>query len=153
MNKWRLTITPSKTKLIIFNHRIQDHSPTINICDNIIKPSQTVKYLGIEIDNKLKFNHHTAVIKRKIVTRAKHFRNLTYKNEGIAIETAANIYKMICRPMLEYGSAIFYNSKGPAKNNIKVAETTSLRQITRMRHPDNPLHNPSNRMPYEKTGI
>lgn len=60
---------------------------------------------------------------------------------------------MICRPMLEYGSTIFYNSKGPAKNNIKVAETTSLRQITRMRHPDNPLHNPSNRMLYEKTGI
>ncbi|XP_050518402.1 uncharacterized protein LOC126892762 [Diabrotica virgifera virgifera] len=55
--------------------------------------------------------------------------------------------------MLEYGSAIFYNSKGPAKNNIKVAETTSLRQITRMRHPDNPLHNPSNRMLYEETGI
>jgi hypothetical protein len=43
-------------------------------------------------------------MKQNAIGRAKHFRNLTYKNRGINNTTAAKIYKMLCRPMLENGA-------------------------------------------------
>ena len=39
------------------------------------------KYLGIMIDNKLSFNRHTEIIKKKTTTRASHFRKLSFKNQ------------------------------------------------------------------------
>lgn len=60
---------------------------------------------------------------------------------------------MICRPLLEYANVLLLNCKNPAKNNIEVAERSSLRIITKIRHPNNPIHNPSNTLLYEKTRV
>lgn len=67
--------------------------------------------------------------------------------------TASKIYKGICRPMLEYAHILYLNCRRPALQNIKVAETSALRIITKIRHPLNPLHNPSNELLYNKTKI
>lgn len=153
MMKWRITPNPTKTNLIIFNHQIKHNSPTITVQNNIITPSIHTKYLGIEVDNKLNFNLHTQVIKSKAIARARHFRGLTYKNEGINIANSTKIYTSICRPMIEYASILFLNCRTPAKNNIEIAERSSLRIITKIRHPNNPIHNPSNKLLYEKTKV
>ena len=92
----------------------------------VIKPQAFAKYLGIEIDNKLNFNRHTKIIKKKIITRVRHFRALTYNREGINLKTATNIYKMICRPMLDYGHTLLLNCRLPALRNIETAERQSL---------------------------
>ena len=64
LNKWRLKPNPIKSQLILFHHKISDTSPTITINNNIIKPSQTAKYLGIKLDGKLNFKIHTQEIKK-----------------------------------------------------------------------------------------
>lgn len=71
-----------------------------------INPSPSAKYLGIHIDNKLNFNTHTKMIEAVTITRASHFRSLTFKNKRIATIQATTIYKCICRPLLEYGNPI-----------------------------------------------
>ena len=152
-NNWRLKINPDKSQLIIFNHNISDTSPTLQISNHRLRPLTSVKYLGIKLDQKLNFNSHTKEMKKKMITRVKHFRSLTYKNQGISTKTASKIYKMICRPIMEYGFILYNTCKRPALNNIEVAERSSLRKITKLRHPNNPLHNISNNALYEKTGI
>ncbi|KAJ8970338.1 hypothetical protein NQ317_007617 [Molorchus minor] len=57
---------------------------------------------------------------------------------------------MICRPIIEYGHVVFNSCRKAALNNIEVAERSALRKITKIRHPNNPLHNPSNQLLYEK---
>lgn len=151
--KWRLTPNPQKSQYILFNHTVHANSPHIDLFDLPIEPKPSAKYLGVEIDAKLNFNKHTKAIKTKTINRAKHFRSLTYKNQGINTKTAAKIYKSICRPVLEYGHVLYLNLKPPALKNIKTAETASLRAITKMRHPQNPLHNPSNGLLYTRTKI
>ena len=152
-NQWRLKPNPIKSQFLIFNHHIKPNSPTININNHAIKPQSSAKYLGINIDQKLNFNYHTQTIKTKCVTRGKHFRSLTYKQQGISLKTAAHIYQSICRPLLEYCHPLYLNCRPPAIKNLKVAETTTLRTITKMRHPQNPLHNPSNQLLYELTKV
>lgn len=138
---------------MIFNHTPSNFSPTINLAHNHIRPVSNVKYLGIHLDQKLNLNHHTKLVKRKITSRGKLFRSLTYKNKGIKLAAATKIYKTICRPILDYGHTLYLNCRNPALKNIQVAETSALRIITKIRHPTNPLHHPSNEFLYHKTKI
>lgn len=86
-----------------------------------------------------------------MTTRAKYFRSLTYKTFGINTETAGIIYKTICRPLLEYAHPLFMNCRKNTIKTIQTAETTALRCISKLRHPQNPMHNPPNNLLYEKT--
>lgn len=151
--KWRLKPNPKKSQFMIFYHNHKPTSPTVNLINTVIKPSQTIKYLGVQIDNKINFKNHLSITKKKVITRAKYFRSLTYKNQGINIRTASKIYKSICRPLLEYAHPILINCNNIAKKIMQTAETSALRVITKMRHPSNPIHNPPNPLLYEKTGI
>lgn len=152
-NKWRLQINPLKSQFIIFYHSPKNTSPAIDMTNLRIRPTEMVKYLGINLDNKVNLKHHTKQIKRKIISRAKHFRALTYRSRGINLKTATKIYKAICRPLLEYGHPIFMNCRNPTLNNIRVAETSALRVITKIRNPINALYKPSNRLLYHRTRI
>ena len=152
-HQWRLHPNPTKSQFIIFHHNIKDNSPTIKIANLEIQPKVSAKYLGIIIDNKMNFNQHTSNIKKRTIARAKHFRNLTFKDQGISRTTATRIYKSICRPLLEYGHTMFLNLRKTALKNLEVAETTSIRIITKTRHTRNPLHNPSNQLLYNITQI
>jgi hypothetical protein len=147
-HRWRLKPNPKKSQLLIFHHKISENSPTITMCGTKSIPCRVVY-----IDAKLNFNKHTDVMKQNVIARAKDFRSLTYKNRGINNITAAKIYKMLCRPMLEYGALLLLKTKNPAKRRVEVAETTCLRKITKMRHPNNPLHNSSNALLYNKLAI
>lgn len=152
-NKWRLKPNPLKTHFIMFYHHPSETSPSLNIYQHTLRPVSTVNYLGITFDNKINFNAHVELKKKNIISRAKHFRSLTYNRNGINAETASRIYKLICRPMIEYGHVLFLNCKNPARKKLKVAETSSIRKITKIRHPLNPLHNPPNPLLYQMTNI
>lgn len=152
-NKWRLKPNPRKTHFILFNHHTSPSSPEINMYQHTLRPENNINYLGITFDNKINFNAHFELKKKKMISRAKHFNSLTYNRKGINIETASRIYKLICRPMIEYGHILFLNCKNQARKKLQVAETSSIRKITKIRHPLNPLHNPPNHLLYQRTGI
>lgn len=152
-NKWRLKPNPDKSQLLIFNHRISQKSPKIIMSGVEIKPKQQVKYLGVHLDHKLNFNQHLQKSKSKLLCRASHFRSITFKDKEIRSKHITKIYKSICRPIIEYGHPIFSNCKETALNKIKTAETCAIRRLSRIRNPNNPLHNPRNTSLYEQTGI
>lgn len=151
--KWRLTPNPQKNQLLLSNHKIGPHSPTITADGHMTKPTNFVKYLGITLDPKLKFTRHLQKMRTETTKRAKHFRGLTYKNKGISTYTATKIYKTICRPLLDYGNIILANSSEKAKKYIQTTEQIAVRLITKIRHPENPLFNPSNQMLFERTKL
>lgn len=151
--KWRLTPNPKKNQLLLPYHRVQNNSPTVTTDGNTTRPTRTVKYLGIILDDKLKFHDHIQDRKTEIIRRTKHFRGLTFKNHGINTKTASHIYKTICRPILEYGHAILANTQQKTRQKLQTTERIALRLITKIRHPKNPLHNPPNQQLYNDTKI
>jgi hypothetical protein len=90
-HRWRLKPNPTKLKLMIFNHKINENSPTIEVCGTTLVLVHTVKYLGVHLDPKLNFKNHAQKMKIRAIARAQHFRGLTYKNQGISQRTAAHI--------------------------------------------------------------
>lgn len=150
-NRWRLKPNPDKSQFIIFFHTPKSSSPTVRLANIAIKPVNSIKYLGVQIDHKLNFKQHSSITKKRAVTRARYFRSLTYKKHGIDLSTAGTIYKTICRPLLEYSHPIFINCGNSVKKTIQTTETMALRSITKLRHPDNPIHNPPNYLLYQTT--
>lgn len=150
-HRWKMKPNPNKSQFIIFYHTPKPSSPTVKLADIHIKPTSVIKYLGLQIDQKLNFKNHFTIIKKRTIARAKYFRNLTYKNSGINSETAGTIYKAICRPLLEYAHPVFINCKRNVQKIIQTAETTALRSISKIRHPQNPIHNPPNQYLYHRT--
>lgn len=151
--KWRLTPNPTKNQLLLPNHKIGPNSPTITADGYTTRPSYFVKYLGMTLDSKMKFTKHLRNIRVNITKRAKYFRGLTYKQAGISTHTATKIYKSICRPLLDYGNIILANANDKTKKYIQTTEQITLRLITKIRHPENPLFNPSNDLLYERTNL
>lgn len=150
-NKWRVTPNPDKFQLLIPHSRTTDQSQYITTGTSTTKPTNEVKYLGITLDNKMKFKSHYKKMQTEVTRRAKHFRSLTYKDKGISVESATQIYKSICRPLLDYGHLITICSPESTKELIRKAERKCLRILTKIRHPNNPLHNINNEDLYAKT--
>lgn len=151
--KWRLKHNPNKSQFIIFYHTPKPTSPTIDLGNVSVVPLTHIKYLGVQIDSKLNFKCHFNATKKRVISRAKYFRSLTYKTLGISISTASKLYKSICRPLLEYAHPVFINCRDSVKRTAQIAETSALRIITKMRHPSNPVHNPPNTLLYKRTRI
>lgn len=69
-NKWRTKVNPAKSQFIIFNHNINIDSPTIRINNRTLSSQTSVKYLGVNLDQKLNFNSHTKLIKKNVFQEA-----------------------------------------------------------------------------------
>lgn len=62
--KWKIKINSAKTELIVFSHK-REIPPTITVDDEMISPSESVKYLGVHLDKKLNFTKHINITRGK----------------------------------------------------------------------------------------
>ena len=112
-NKLKLNIT--KTEIINFNSsKYPDNIIIFN--KNIIKNTDEYKYLGITIDNKLKFHKYTLNINKKI---SKMLYSINKLSTLLKTKTLITIYNNICLPHLTYGNYIWGNTYN---NNIKAIQ-------------------------------
>ena len=105
--RWRIKLNESKSNLL-YIHRSRE-KPTQDVClqlfNGIIRPKTSAKYLGVEFDEKLKFDTHFKDIARKSTSRLNIFKMLV-KN-GVDNSTMIRLYKTYVRPLFEYGSISF----------------------------------------------
>ncbi|KAL0812203.1 hypothetical protein ABMA28_009578 [Loxostege sticticalis] len=120
ISKWgqgvKLEFGPEKTQIIAFTHRAircKIHMGTQNL-----KFTKQIKYLGIVIDNKLRFNQHAeyAIMKaKKIFNRMSLFIRPTW---GVHPGNVKTIYEQVIEPIISYGAGIWH----PALDNTYVRE-------------------------------
>ena len=109
--KWlqanKLCLNTNKTYYQIFNNTKSDVKLEIRMNETIIRETQTVKYLGILIDNDLKWNTHIShvsnIVSRNIgiISRSRHF--LTEKHRYL-------LYNALIFPYLNYCCCVWGNS-------------------------------------------
>ena len=105
--KWRIKLNGAKSNLLLI-HRLPD-APNDNLCiqlfNDIIRPCDSAKYLGVQFDNKLKFKDHFQDVESRATSRLNLFKLLA-KN-GVDNKTLIRLYKVYVRPLFEYGSLSF----------------------------------------------
>ena len=106
VNEWlkmnKLKLNEQKTKLMVINANC-DINLEINrkTIENVTK----IKYLGVIIDNELKFNEHIEYTCKKIGKKIGFLKSIRNKMDTM---TAIQIYNTMIKPHFEYCSTITY---------------------------------------------
>lgn len=129
---WGIALNASKTNIMIARPQKgrrrgqRYHNITANMGGEVIKPSPSLKYLGVIFDKKGTFVRHAkeASIKGRKLTGA--CRRLLSKSD-LKHKIKVQIYKMLIRSSAMYASPIWLNNKN--SNPLKVMERRVFRFI------------------------
>lgn len=90
---------PKKTRL--------KKRPSINLNGTEVKPTAYHKFLGILIDEELRFNMHTDYALKKGTTWVSQFRRLAKPTKGIAMKYMRRYYLTVAVPKMLYAADVF----------------------------------------------
>ena len=128
-----LEINPLKSIFMIFSKKNVIDNSTIKIKDNQIKPVNTTRFVGFELDSKLNWKSHITskcqATQRLIHALGKCLR-LTW---GIDTVKLLTLYKAIIIPKILYGVSVWCHStlKIYVTKNLLSVQRTMLKLITR----------------------
>lgn len=107
--------TVSATKLKILNNELD----YVNKC----------KYLGVVIDNKLKFNNHARYVINKVSKKNNYFNRISM---NLSVWCRTSVYKSILAPHFEYCPTIMYYINESDKKELQVLQNRAMRTILRV---------------------
>lgn len=138
-NKFRLNI--KKTNFIIFQstNRLPVFDE-IKINDDIVKRVDNTRYLGLQIDSRLKWTSHVDVIKSKISPIIGVLRRV---GKFLKKEVALNIYFSHILSHLLYAISIWGAACKTIINELQILQNKSLKALFSLRkyHPSKLLYN------------
>jgi len=127
---WKLKLQPTKTELIHFSYhpRKQYKHPVEVKVDNVsIKPLESTRYLGVIIDNQLKWRKHLDNIEKKIAPRIGLLRYLSRAAYEPNSKIMINIFKSIARTMIIYGYPVFITAKQSIWDRLQIIQNKAIR--------------------------
>ena len=122
----RLSINVSKTKFMIFSNRKVSNVRSIELHNEPLEHVSSVRFLGVELDENLKFNLHINNISQKISKNTGMIRKI---KEFIPNDTLINLYHSLVEPYLYYCSLIFGGAFQSHINTLEVAQRKCVRVV------------------------
>lgn len=101
--KWRIKLNDTKTVHVNFtNKKSVEHQPVV-LNNNIIPHANSAKYLGMNLDIKLKWNVHIKKKREELGIKYRKLYWLLNRRSQLTIENKLLIYKQILKPVWLYG--------------------------------------------------
>ena len=108
---WKMSFNPDPSKQateIVFSKKQSNiQLPALIFNNNILKPSDSHKHLGLILDKKLNFKNH---LSEKISKANKGLGVIKRLYKFLPRASLVNIYRAFVRPNLDYGDIIYNNS-------------------------------------------
>ncbi|XP_031347103.1 uncharacterized protein LOC116173624 [Photinus pyralis] len=133
-NKWFLhngfEVSKEKSSVVLFAR--QRNIPTGFIrLDNVEYNLRTsIRYLGLIINNKLKWNEHINYLTIKCEKSLNILKVLTKVGWGCDIHTALLMYKSYIRARLDYGCLLYGNAPKSQLKRLDIIQNKALRTCT-----------------------
>jgi hypothetical protein len=99
----------------------------VKVNNTIIKPLESTRYLGVIIDNQLKWRKHLDNIERKIAPRIGLLRYLSRAAYEPNSKTMINIFKSIARTMIIYGYPVLLTAKQTLWDRLQIMQNKAIR--------------------------
>ena len=129
--KWGLTLSPSKTKSIIFSKGIpSEEYNNLSITNNLIQYVPHYKYIGVVLDKALNFNKHFEHIIQKSTRRINIMKCIVGRKWGADRSTLTHLYISLIRPMLDYNAFLYDNVASKKIDSLQTIQNQALRIIT-----------------------
>jgi hypothetical protein len=128
-NNWRIKVNQTKSNHTIFALKL-GHCPAVFLFYTQISSTQTVKYLGLTIDRRLTWAHHTRIKRLQLNLRLRMLKILLVNNKHINLNMKIIMYKSLIKPIWTYGLQLWGNAKKSNLNRIQVFQNIALRKLT-----------------------
>lgn len=126
-----LVINLNKTNIMHFHQRSPIHGLTVQYHNHIIEQTQVAKFLGIMIDNKLRWNSHVELVCNKLSSSAYILFNLSKR---VNFETVLLAYHSFVASVLRYGIVFWVNSS--LRDQVFKAQKRCIRAMCGMQCTD-----------------
>jgi ribonuclease HI len=130
--KWKMILSPNKSKAIIFRHCQKKVYPaTPFTLEGVpIDFTDTVKYLGVVLDSHLTYRQHVEYVCGKAIKKATYLNYLcAHRRVRPNFKVFRTLYKTMVRPCMEYASAFWNGASTRVKKRLDRIQRTSLTRI------------------------
>ena len=125
-------VNTQKTKVIIFGNRdkiLISKYDNVKLFDQSLEYVTECKYLGIIIDDQLKFSKHAEYIMGKINKKLNYFNRISV---NLLMYSRITVYKTIIAPYFEYCPTILYYCNEGEKQALQKLQNRAMRIILKV---------------------
>jgi hypothetical protein len=122
-------VNVSKTELIIFTKRRPLIPQPLQLQNAIIPWSNTVKYLGLQLDSKLLFTKHLQTVLHKAMSTLLKIFPLLARDSPLTIPNKILLYKLVLRSMIMYSALVWSSTSLTNYCHLQVYQSKCLRVI------------------------
>ena len=130
--KWRVMLNGEKSKLVIISRKKKqlDENVCILLFDDVVRPISKAKFLGVEIDNSLRFKGHIQDLALRAEKRLNILRILAWG--GTEPKTLLRLYKVYIRSIFEYGCISFLHIADSTLEILQKIQNKAIRIALRL---------------------
>ena len=126
-DRWRIKLNPGKTHLINFSQRKVIKDTSITMYGYPLKVTESVKFLGVHIDNHLSMKQHIEHIERASLISRIRIARLNSVNATLLIR----LYKIFTRPYMDYACTALTPLSKLQRHKLEVIQNRCLRYARR----------------------
>ena len=130
--KWRVKLNGEKSHFLFFSRTrdSEEENYALHLFDDVIRPTNSAKFLGIEIDGALCFKKQINSIYDRAMKRLNVLKVLSAN--GTDAPTLMRLYKMYVRPIIEYGSIAFMSAPKTQLSRLEQIQNEAIRICLRL---------------------
>lgn len=130
--KWRVKLNGEKSNLVILSrkHKKLNENLCVLLFNDVVRPVSKAKFLGVEIDDSLRFKDHIQALALRAEKRLNILRILAWG--GTEPKTLLRLYKIYIRSIFEYGSVCFLQCPEATLNILQKIQNRAIRICLRL---------------------
>ena len=130
--RWRIKINPAKTQAIFFTRRRSQRflpQSEVTALGLPVPWSDSVKYLGLVLDPKLKFDKHVSSTLEKCDKLTRMLYPLVSRRSRLSKTNKILLYKLIFRPTLTYGLPAWHSCAQTRRKRLQTRQNKILKMM------------------------
>ena len=132
VNEWRIAINVSKSTAIILaraGRRFFQPRP-VALLGEPIECVDTIRYLGVTIDNGLNWSPHIDQVRKKTAQTVGMLSPLLNRKSDLSVRNGIVLYKQLVRPMMDYACPAWRSAARSHVRRLQVLQSKYLRPAT-----------------------
>ena len=133
LRKWRLCMSPTKCKYVLFSKDPKSKSKFLNLklFNTQIPKVEYIKFLGLSLDSHMSFNLMVEEVSDKCSKMLNILKIISHRSWKLEQNTLVNVYKSLIRSIMDYSAIIYPLLSNQNKKKINSIQYHGLRVCCR----------------------